>query len=207
MRDYDKEPIIIKDMNLLFILLRESPLIFACLLIAVLKPGTNILFCAILMFVPTITQYAKYKNKRLVKLTNNKIYFLQENNELENIDLSTDFEIYKTFEPIYHKSQKLSNYNKFVHFALFPFMPLLIILGVIGKFSYYLFSRNLKEYRLFDAYLIKQDEKIINITMLNKNIQKEVDVYLKQRIKIEPKNLKMFFDKSGYAYEKIELKG
>ena len=86
-------------------------------------------------------------------------------------------------------------------------MPLLIILGVIGKFSYYLFSRNLKEYRLFDAYLIKQDEKIINITMLNKNIQKEVDVYLKQRIKIEPKNLKMFFDKSGYAYEKIELKG
>ena len=41
----------------------------------------------------------------------------------------------------------------------------------------------------------------------NKNIQKEVDVYLKQRIKIEPKNLKMFFDKSGYAYEKIELKG
>ena len=127
--------------------------------------------------------------------------------ELENIDLSTDFEIYKTFEPIYHKSQKLSNYNKFVHFALFPFMPLLIILGVIGKFSYYLFSRNLKEYRLFDAYLIKQDEKIINITMLNKNIQKEVDVYLKQRIKIEPKNLKMFFDKSGYAYEKIELKG
>ena len=50
-------------------------------------------------------------------------------------------------------------------------------------------------------------KKIINITMLNKNIQKEVDVYLKQRIKIEPKNLKMFFDKSGYAYEKIELKG
>ena len=82
------------------------------------------------------------KNNKLLDTMNKLQVLTDKNNELENIDLSTDFEIYKTFEPIYHKSQKLSNYNKFVHFALFPFMPLLIILGVIGKFSYYLFSRN-----------------------------------------------------------------
>ena len=63
-----------------------------------------------------------------------------------------------------------------------------------------------KEYRFFDSYLIKQGEKIINISMIDKNIQKEVDVFLKEKRQIEPKNLKIFIDKVGYIYEKINFK-
>ena len=54
--------------------------------------------------------------------------------------------------------------------------------------------------------VIKQGEKIINISMIDKNIQKEVDVFLKEKRQIEPKNLKIFIDKVGYIYEKINFK-
>ena len=77
MRDYDKEPIVIKDMNLLFSVLFQIPLILACCLVAIFKPGTNILFCSVIMFAPHLVPYFKYKNKRFIKITNEKIYCIK----------------------------------------------------------------------------------------------------------------------------------
>ena len=206
MRDYDKEPIVIKDMNLLFSVLFQIPLILACCLVAIFKPGTNILFCSVIMFAPHLVPYFKYKNKRFIKITNEKIYFFQDDYELESIDLSCDFEIYKTFEPIYHKSQRPPKWASVILFVILPITYAVAISFSLTKYFYYLFCGKVKEYRFFDSYLIKQGEKIINISMIDKNIQKEVDVFLKEKRQIEPKNLKIFIDKVGYIYEKINFK-
>ena len=115
-------------------------------------------------------------------------------------------ESWKTFEPIYHKSQRPPKWASVISFVILPITYAVAISFSLTKYFYYLFCGKVKEYRFFDSYLIKQGEKIINISMIDKNIQKEVDVFLKEKRQIEPKNLKIFIDKVGYIYEKINFK-
>lgn len=56
--------------------------------------------------MPYVTPYFKYKNKRFVELDNQGIRFMQENIVIESINLNDKFEVYKTFDAYYHKSQE-----------------------------------------------------------------------------------------------------
>ena len=81
----------------------------------------------------------KSKNKRFIKITNEKIYFFQDDYELESIDLSCDFEIYKTFEPIYHKSQRPPKWASVISFVILPITYAVAISFSLTKYFYYLF--------------------------------------------------------------------
>ncbi|WP_223227544.1 hypothetical protein, partial [Campylobacter concisus] len=79
MRDYDKRPIIIKDYNSIFMFLLHIPLV-AILIVFWIFNGATLLVCAMTshIFFIYIRPYLFYGRKRSVKLTNDKIEFLQD---------------------------------------------------------------------------------------------------------------------------------
>ena len=111
MRDYNKRPIVIKDYNSIFMFLLHIPLVAILLAFGVFK-GATFLICLMIshIFFIYIRPYLFYGRKRIVKLTNEKVEFLQDGHLIESINLREKFEIYKTFDDYYHKYQNLSDF-------------------------------------------------------------------------------------------------
>ncbi len=110
MRDYDKRPIVIRDYNSIFMFLLHIPLV--AMLLAFVVFGATFLICLMVshIFFIYIRPYLFYGRKRIVKLTNEKVGFLQDGHLIESINLREKFEIYKTFDDYYHKYQNLSDF-------------------------------------------------------------------------------------------------
>ena len=85
-------------------------------------------------FYFNIRPYIFSGRKRSVKLSNNKIEFLQADNIIESINLDEKFEIYKTFDDYYHKSQNLSDFQKKVKWVS-------VVLLWIGHYPFFLLSK------------------------------------------------------------------
>ena len=111
MRDYDKRPIVIKDYNSIFMFIEFLPTTIICFIASFFHSNKIILiFLVSQAFYFYIRPYLFYGRKRIIKMSNEKIEFLQNNEPIETINLNEKFEIYKTYDDYYHKSQNLSDF-------------------------------------------------------------------------------------------------
>jgi hypothetical protein len=120
LRDYDKNPIIVKDYNYIFLLylyLLYSPCIIYILFFANIKGGPVFVGGIIGLYIVTIITNAKIFlkafNKREIVLRNNHIQFCHENKILEIINLNEITNISRVFSVLYHKSQVALDSIKF----------------------------------------------------------------------------------------------
>lgn len=117
------------------------------------------------------------------------------------------FEIYKTFENFYHKSQKIPDYCKETILVLLtiPVAILEIIWVIVWKFIYNLFKNGLKDYRFFDSIIILQDDKLINILPNSNTEYKMVREYFLDKFNIDIKSVKIFRNFFTHRFEKIKI--
>ena len=156
-------------------------------------------------FYFNIRPYIFSGRKRSVKLSNNKIEFLQADNIIESINLDEKFEIYKTFDDYYHKSQNLSNLQKKVKWisvvllwiAYYPFF-------LLSKILFYFFKTKGTFYKFYDCIIIFQDDKVLNILATSRFERALVKKYFLDKFKIDI-DLLQVCKKTDHGLEKIEI--
>lgn len=220
----DKEPIIIKDYNSLFMFLLQISLIPAMILIYIYNPGgtsegslfRNIFIIIPVMMYPYISAYIKSKGKRKIVLENGRIQFMHENIILEEILISEITDIKKTYSDIYHKSQYPSEFGKSAFFIVIPLFAyfidwkfILIYPAIYGylmflKFIFHKLKDKEYTYRFYDAIIIYSGEKFINILpTTNQEFELVRDYFLTKDLG-DIQDKKVYFE-IGHMYEKIEL--
>ena len=206
MRDYDKRPIVIKDYNSIFMFLVAMPwLISSFYFLFTHHNKAAFSFLIAQTFYFNIRPYIFSGRKRSVKLSNNKIEFLQADNIIESINLDEKFEIYKTFDDYYHKSQNLSNLQKKVKWisvvllwiAYYPFF-------LLSKILFYFFKTKGTFYKFYDCIILFQDDKVLNILATSRYERALVKKYFLDKFKIDIDMLQVC-KKTDHGLEKIEI--
>ena len=206
MRDYDKRPIVIKDYNSIFMFLVAMPwLISSFYFLFTHHNKAAFSFLIAQTFYFNIRPYIFSGRKRSVKLSNNKIEFLQADNIIESINLDEKFEIYKTFDDYYHKSQNLSNLQKKVKWisvvllwiAYYPFF-------LLSKILFYFFKTKGTFYKFYDCIIIFQDDKVLNILAASRYERALVKKYFLDKFQIDIDKLN-FYKKLFHGFENIKL--
>ena len=206
MRDYDKRPIIIKDYNSIFMFLLHIPLV-AILIVFWIFNGATLLVCAMTshIFFIYIRPYLFYGRKRSVKLTNDKIEFLQDGHLIDSINLCEKFEIYKTFDDYYHKSQKYKGIQEKLRKWLLP-IALISVLQIFKfvKWLFYLVKTKSSYYKSDDAVIIFQEDKVLNVLATSRFERALIKKYFLDRLKIDIDELE-FYKELGHNYESIKI--
>ena len=206
MRDYDKRPIVIKDYNSIFMFLVAMPwLISSFYFLFTHHNKAAFSFLIAQTFYFNIRPYIFSGRKRSVKLSNNKIEFLQADNIIESINLDEKFEIYKTFDDYYHKSQNLSDFQKKVKWisvvllwiAYYPFF-------LLSKILFYFFKTKGTFYKFYDCIIIFQGDKVLNILATSRYERALVKKYFLDKFKIDIDVLQVC-KKTDHGLEKIEI--
>lgn len=211
-RDYDKNPIIIKDYNYIFWLLYQLWFIPIIVYIYIQNPGnlpeqhmsTNIFFVMPLMMIPSFRIYLKAKNKRTIKLLNDEVQFLHNNIIIESIQLSQITNIKKSYTDYYHKSQDLNPFQEIFTVIIFPFIIHAHFTLIINKFILKLKNKGNSSFKLFDSVIIFSDKSFINILPTTKKEYKDIEKYFFEKRKIKISKTKTFFQYS-YFWEDIDL--
>lgn len=212
-RDYDKEPIVIKDANtvFMFLILFPGSIIFTILIfIFNYENMTSKLYINLFILMPVVVwfyvkPYLKYKDSRYIKIYNNKIDFIQDNELLETIKLDEKFTVYKSFEDFYHKSQKQNIYIEIIWLIILPITICNYMLLLLSKFFYRLYKSGLKNYRLYDCIIISQDDKIINIYFNSIDEYKTIKDYFLSNFDLDISKSKIFLNKAYHIFEKINF--
>jgi uncharacterized membrane protein YjjP (DUF1212 family) len=146
-RDYDKNPIVVKDYNYVFLLccyLVYSPCIIYILFFAHINGGPvfvgGTIGLYIVAIIANIKIFSKAFNKRKIVLSNNSIKFFHEDKILESINLDEITSINRTFSILYHKSQSVSDTIKFFQRLLSPVVFVLWFLPLITSKFFFIFS-------------------------------------------------------------------
>ena len=206
MRDYDKRPIVIKDYNSIFMFLVAMPwLLSSFYFLFTHHNQAAFSFLIAQTFYFNIRPYIFSGRKRSVKLSNNKIEFLQADNIIESINLDEKFEIYKTFDDYYHKSQNLSDFQKKVKWisvvllwiAYYPFF-------LLSKILFYFFKTKGTFYKFYDCIIIFQGDKVLNILATSRYERALVKRYFLDKFKIDIDVLQVC-KKTDHGLEKIEI--
>ena len=186
--------------------LLHIPLV-AILIVFGIFNGATLLVCVMTshIFFIYIRPYLFYGRKRSVKLTNDKIEFLQDGHLIDSINLCEKFEIYKTFDDYYHKSQNLSNLQKKVKWisvvllwiAYYPFF-------LLSKILFYFFKTKGTFYKFYDCIIIFQDDKVLNILATSRSERALVKKYFLDKFKIDI-DLLQVCKKTDHGLEKIEM--
>lgn len=159
----------------------------------------NVFIIMPFLALPYIRPFVKCK--REIIITKNTINYLNNGEVLESIDLNKPFKIYKSFSVVHHKSQKPHEVIQILWLFLLPATILQYFINFILKLFYYIFTLKLKHYKVMDSVILLQDEKIINILSIEKYY--ELEKYFKDNHNINIKELKIYFHKYGYIYEKL----
>ena len=206
MRDYDKRPIVIKDYNSIFMFLEFLPTTIICFIASFFHSNKIILiFLVSQAFYFYIRPYLFYGRKRIIKMSNEKIEFLQNNEPIETINLNEKFEIYKTYDDYYHKSQNLSDFQKKVKWISI----LLLWIGhypffLLSKILFYLFKTKGTYYKFYDCVLVLQNDKVLNILATSRYERALVKKYFLDKFKIDIDMLQVC-KKTDHGLEKIEI--
>ena len=206
MRDYDKRPIVIKDYNSIFMFLVAMPwLISSFYFLFTHHNKAAFSFLIAQTFYFNIRPYIFSGRKRSVKLSNNKIEFLQADNIIESINLDEKFEIYKTFDDYYHKSQKYKGIQEKLRKWLLP-IALISVLQIFKfvKWLFYLVKTKGSYYKSDDAVIIFQEDKVLNILATSRFERALIKKYFLDKFKIDIDELE-FYKELGHNYESIKI--
>ncbi len=211
-RDYDKEPIIIKDYNPLFLAAYNLYLVPFMVFVYIFNPGGTsssslgfgLLIVVPAMMTPYIKPYFYAKDKRKIVLSNDNITFYHEDTVLEKIALKEITDIKKTYSDYYHESQEVNKVIKIITYILFPLAVSIHLTLLISKFIFHIHHDGYESYRFFDAIIIFSDTKFINILPSTLSQYRELNSYFKKQIdqSMDIENLDIYFEVSHY-YEKI----
>jgi hypothetical protein len=225
-RDYDKNPIVIQDYNTLFLFIIQIPIILFIIFMYIFNPygndlnRFNFLIVIPLMMAPYIKDYFNARNKRKIVLSNENITFYQEDKIIEHIDIDKITEIKKTYSDVYHKSQVRN--QDFAVVSAFVFVPLfgyytgllleftIIFLlmhfyNLISKVVFQIYNNKKLPFKIFDAIIIFENDKFINILPTNELEYTQVRNYLLDKNLGKIENKKIYFEPVFHMYEKIEL--
>ena len=159
-----------------------------------------------IMMYPFFMGYLKSKNKRKIIFTNQTISFLHEHQTLEKIETNNITDVRKTYKDLYHKSQCENLLGKIISIIFFPLALLTHSFLIFNKFIFHIYKNGIKSYRFYDAIMVFEDKKFINILPTTLKEYEEVTKYFKLKQNINIKNCKTFFNLS-HLYEKIEIEG
>lgn len=206
MRDYDKRPIVIKDYNSIFMLLVAMPwLISSVYFLFTHHNKAAFSFLIAQAFYFNIRPYIFNGYKRSIKLSNKKIEFLQAGNIVESINLDEEFEIYKTYDDYYHKSQKYKGVQEKLRKWLLP-IALISVLQIFKfvKWLFYLVKTKGSYYKSDDAVIIFQEDKVLNILATSRFERALIKKYFLDKFKIDIDELE-FYKELGHNYESIKV--
>ncbi len=223
-KNYDKEPIIIKDFNSLFLFLLQMALIPIMILVYIYNPGgtsddslfRNIFIIIPAMMYPYTRAYFKSRGKRKILLTNDSIKFMHESIVIEEILISEITDIKKTYSDIYHRSQYPSELGKIGFFALIPLLAYFIdwkflliypvVYGylILAKFVFHKIKDKGYKYRFLDAIIVYSGKKFINILPVTNEEYEVVRNYFLAKNLGDIQDKKIYFE-IGHLYDKIDL--
>lgn len=208
-RDYDKEPIVIEDINPKIMYEYINKIFLLGLLVIIINPfnilWTNMIGGFIALLIIYYPIYKRYKNlkKRLIVLKEKKIHVYYENKELYKLAIKDINLIEKTYQSFYTKEQSIQKFNCFkklfayiLNIALLP-LKILDVLKIIFKKVFLI--KNFKtaiNSKVFDSLLLEADDEIINIFIPTNEIYDELNEYVREKFLKDIKQLKknfMFF--------------
>ncbi|MCT7537005.1 hypothetical protein ACN4FU_00485 [Aliarcobacter butzleri] len=226
--DYDKNPIEIKDYNTLFeflITISMIPIAIYAYIHNLNTPGgmsesslnRHIFIIIPFLMMPYIRAYLRARNKRKIILMNDSIKFMHENNIIEEIKISEITDIKRTYSDLYHKTQVIGEISYIAFIFVFIILliadmlcillflyPCIHIFLVFLKYLYHKrMDRNYK-YKLFDAILVYNKDRFINILPSTNKEYEEVRNYFLDKGLGNIKDKKIFME-IGHLYEKIDL--
>lgn len=211
-RDYDKEPIVIKDYNYMFRMLVNLPFALCFILAYIYNPfgledtsslSNGVFIVLPLMFTPYVIAFLKARNRRKIVLTSRYITYYHEDKILEKIDISEIDVVKRTFLDFYHKSQKESKFGNIISIIFTPACLILYVSLIITKIFFHIFKSNFNFYKFYDSIIIfDKNEKFINILFVSNQDYEDVKNYFfnKKKLNIDYCNK---FLKLSYLYEKI----
>ena len=186
--------------------LLHIPLV-AILIVFWIFNGATFLICLMVshIFFIYIRPYLFYGRKRSVKLTNDKIEFLQDGRLIESINLNEKFEIYKTFDDYCHKSQKYKGIQEKLRKWFLP-IALISVLQIFKfvKWLFYLVKTKGSYYKSDDAVIIFQEDKVLNVLATSKFERALIKKYFLDKFKIDIDELE-FYKELGHNYESIKI--
>jgi hypothetical protein len=223
-RDYDKEPIVIKDYNSLFLCLYMVSFMPLLIIIVIYNPYNvekdnlfrNLLIIVPLIIYPYVSAYFRAKGKRKIVLENKCIRFLHENILIEKINISDISEIKKTYSDIYHKTQYPNMIGRIGWFISIPLMfyflgyfaliifPGLYVYMIFLKYVFHKIKDKSYKSRLYDSIIIYQGENFINILPVTEKDHEEVRNYFFVQGLGDVRNKKIYFE-IGHLNDSIEV--
>lgn len=212
-RNYDKEPIIIKDYNYIFWLLFQLWFIPIIIYIYVKNPGnlsevslyTSVFIVIPILIAPSLKVFFYARGKRTIKFLNDEIQFLHKDSIITSIKLSELEGVRKSYTDYYHKSQDLNPLQEIATIIIFPFIFLAHILLIINKYLLIqLLNKSKTKYRINSSILIFSNTSFINVFPTSEKTYLEVKDYIlnKKNINIEEQDSIFRY---AYFWEKINL--
>ncbi|MDR0666944.1 MAG: hypothetical protein LBF71_06005 [Campylobacteraceae bacterium] len=184
-RDYDKNPIVIKDYNYTFIAL--FGLIFLCYgVYALFMPQSYspaIWSIAMGGSVICISFFFRGYKKRKIILSNDSIKFIKKNYTLheykiiEKIKLNEITDIRKTYNEISHKTEMPTDLQHLFSITLFVTLPIFHPFFILIKLFFHIFKDGISSYRFFDAVMIFNNDRLINILPTTKKEYEDIRIF------------------------------
>jgi len=208
-RNYDKNPIIIKDYNNIFLILFGISVIPIFLYYYIYNPGNmpeqskfvHFFILIPLYILPDFKRVGKTIGKRYMKLTENSIIFLQDKNIIEEINIKDINRVNRTYHDYYHLSQK-HNSNILGKILSIIVVPAYQIILIINKFFFHLKMNGLRNYKFYDSIILFSNDNFLTILPTSKKEQKDIEIYFKIKKDIILNKQDIYYNFS-YKEEKI----
>jgi hypothetical protein len=213
MRDYDKDPIVIEDYNYIFIALFGLIALPYGVYIFVTQQSTSpaILGMAIGGTIICISFFFRGYKRRKIILSNDSIkffkknYTLQQYEMIEEIKLNEITDIRKTYNDVSHKTEMPTDLQQL--FYIIVFLPLLAFhpLFILTKLFFHILKDGISSYRFFDAIIIFNNDRLINILPTTKKEYEDIRMYFKHKKMVDIQNAKVFWSVFSINFTKSIL--
>lgn len=211
-RDYDKDPIVIKDYNSIFQIISFCVALFFIAIHFFIYGDRdsflnlkNYIFFVFPFFVLPIL-ISNFKSlKNTIKFTDEKILYFSDEEIIEEILLDKITEIKKTIDARQNKSQKMPSYAKYLLLFLFCFVGYLavtqnikiIFIGAIFcffgfplfKYGFHFYKDKAKSYELFDNFIFFENDKFINVMPIDSQQKTEIENFIFEKFNIKANEL------------------
>jgi len=208
-RDYDKNPIIIKDYNNIFLILFGISVIPYFSYLYFYNPGNmpehlksvHFFILIPLYILPSFKRVGKTIGKRYIKLTEDSITFLENENVIEKINIEDINKVNRTYHDYYHLSQKHNSsiLGKILNIIVIPAYQIILI---FNKFLFHLKMNGLKNYKFFDSIILFSNENFITILPTTNDERKDIEVYFKLKKDMILKNQNIYYN---FSYKEEEI--
>jgi len=214
-RDYDKDPIVIEDINPLFGWWETLYILFPVALILVLldpfEVNKHTMLSKMLIMLPiaALPIYRKYKlakGHRKIILKKDEMDYYHDEYRITHINLNSIKSIHKTFDDFYHSSQTLNEFYKFLLVVFFPF----VIVGKLALLCIKIYRQiidgiKLSDCQLHDAIIIENNSgEVITILPTNKDESQQIRQFFKSIKNIDIDQLPTRYS-VFYSFEKINI--